>query len=164
MNTGFLGYFGAYDRNNMPALILLLLVLSVPAWGDSTSGWDTYMQAGESASQRADYGEAEEQWLLALKMAERFGPQDPRLMQTLNQMAALYKTLKRYAEAESLYQRLLTIDEATLGLAHPEVARDLDNLAIQWFGSADVQCKNPWPILVPDPQDIGKSHRGDQRR
>jgi len=40
---------------------------------------------------------------------------------TLNNLAILYKAAGRYAEAEPLYQRALTIFEAALGPAHPKV-------------------------------------------
>jgi hypothetical protein len=37
-------------------------------------------------------------------------------------------------EAEPLYRRALAIDEASLGPAHPDVATDLNNLAVRSLG------------------------------
>ena len=47
----------------------------------------------------------------------------------LNNLGLLYTTQEKYTEAESLYQRALTIDEKSLGVEHPEVATVLKNLA-----------------------------------
>ncbi len=69
-----------------------------------------------------NYPEAEKQWSAALKEAEGFGPQDPRLATTLNNLAGLYQAQGRYAEAEPLYKRALAIIEKALGPEHPPVA------------------------------------------
>ena len=47
----------------------------------------------------------------------------------LNNLAALYRSQGRYAEAEPLYRRSLKIAEAALGPDHPDVALSLNNLA-----------------------------------
>jgi tetratricopeptide (TPR) repeat protein len=48
---------------------------------------------------------------------------------SLNNLAALYETQGRYAEAEPLYQRSLAIREKALGPEHPSVATSLENYA-----------------------------------
>ncbi len=52
--------------------------------------WETYMAAGDKAYQQGNYPEAEKQLAAALKEAEGFGPQDPRLATSLNNLAELY--------------------------------------------------------------------------
>jgi tetratricopeptide (TPR) repeat protein len=47
----------------------------------------------------------------------------------LNNLALLYKSLGKYAEAEPLYKRALAIDEKALGPDHPTVATIAGNLA-----------------------------------
>ncbi len=59
----------------------------------------------------------------------RFGPQDPRLATSLNNLAGLYRAQGKYAEAEPLYKRALAIGEKTLGPEHPHVAMTLENYA-----------------------------------
>jgi CHAT domain-containing protein/Tfp pilus assembly protein PilF len=49
---------------------------------------------------------------------------------SLNNLAILYQRKGRYAEAEPLHQRALTIREQALGPAHPDVASSLNNLAV----------------------------------
>jgi tetratricopeptide (TPR) repeat protein len=48
---------------------------------------------------------------------------------SLNNLAALYQTQGRYADAEPLYKRSVTILEKTLTPEHPDVATSLNNLA-----------------------------------
>ncbi len=91
--------------------------------------WETYMAAATKAYQQGNYPEAEKQWAAALKEAEGFGPQDPRLATSLNNLAQVYRAQGRYAEAEPLYKRALAIQEKALGPDHPSVAKSLNNLA-----------------------------------
>ena len=48
---------------------------------------------------------------------------------TLNNLAVLYKSAGKYAEAEPLYQRALAIFEAALGPTHPKVITCRQNYA-----------------------------------
>lgn len=92
--------------------------------------WETHMDAGDKAYQQGNYIEAEKQVLAALKKAEAFGPQDPRLGIILNALADVYRSQGRYAEAKPLYKRALMIQEKTLGADDPLVATTLNNLAV----------------------------------
>ena len=47
----------------------------------------------------------------------------------MSRLSGLYYTQGRYAEAEPLYKRALTIREKALGSGHPDVAESLNNLA-----------------------------------
>ncbi len=49
---------------------------------------------------------------------------------SLNNLAELYRTQGRYAEAEPLYKRSLAIREGALGPEHPDVAQSLENYAL----------------------------------
>ncbi len=92
--------------------------------------WDSIMADAWKAYQQADYAEAEKLLLAALKEAEKFGNQDPRLPTSLNNLAELYLTQGKYAQAEPLYQRALAIREKALGPEHPDVATSLNNRAL----------------------------------
>ena len=48
----------------------------------------------------------------------------------LNQLAELYRSQSRYADAEPLYRRALAIWEKTLGRDHHDTALSLNNLAL----------------------------------
>ena len=63
--------------------------------------WEAHSAAAQEAYQQGDYAEAEKQLRAALKKAEGFEPQDPRLAATLNNLAELYRAQARYAEASA---------------------------------------------------------------
>ncbi len=111
-----------------------LSVLAV-LWLCSTSAfaqiepWQSHTEAGVKAYQQGNYPEAEKRLVAALKEAENFGPEDPRLAKTLTDLALLYRAQGKYAEAEPLYKRALAIKEKALGPEHPRVAISLNNLA-----------------------------------
>ena len=58
-----------------------------------------------------------------------FGGQEVLKRVDLNNLAALYDSQGKYAEAEPLHKRSLAIREKVLGKEHPDVALSLNNLA-----------------------------------
>ena len=48
----------------------------------------------------------------------------------LNDLARVYQAQGKYAEAESLYQRALVINEKALGPEHPHTVNNLNDLAV----------------------------------
>ena len=67
--------------------------------------------------------------LAAAQAGDEAGIAEPtaRLM---NELGLLFKIKARHREAEPLYRRALAIDEASFGANHPNVAIDLNNLAL----------------------------------
>ena len=57
------------------------------------------------------------------------GPEHPSVGTSLNNLAGLYQSQGRSAEAEPLYQRALRTHEKALGPEHPSVGTSLNNLA-----------------------------------
>ena len=113
--------------------IVLAVVVAIWLWpglcAADEAAWNAYIRDGQSAYQRGDYPTAKRHLELALKEAESFGAQDLRLALSLNDLAFLYGTQGRYADAEPLYKRSLVIREKALGPEHPDVALSLNNLA-----------------------------------
>ena len=93
------------------------------------TSWEKYNEAARRAYQQADYAEAEKLLKAALKEAENFGEQDPRLATSLGSLAELYGAQGKYTEAEPLYQRALAIAEKALGPEQPTVAAGVGSLA-----------------------------------
>jgi len=91
--------------------------------------WKAHMSTGVNAYREGRYSEAVESFQGAVKEAEAFGPHDPRLATSLNNLAGLYNYQGKYAQAEPLYQRSLVIWEKALGPEHPDVAQGLENYA-----------------------------------
>ena len=112
---------------------LLAGVLCLLLWPVSTAAqetaWEKYMGAAATAYQQGDYAEAEKQFKIALKEAEQFGDQDPRLGMSLLALGSVYIYQGLYAQAEPLIKRSLAIGEKALGPEHLQVAASLNSLA-----------------------------------
>ena len=91
--------------------------------------WEKHHESGWVAFKGKNYAEAEKQFLVALKEAERFPNDDPRLRLTLSNLAETYRGQAKYSEAEPFYRRVLERDERVLGPEHPNIASSLSNLA-----------------------------------
>jgi len=91
--------------------------------------WEMAHQAGLTAYANKTYPEAEKQFLIALKEAEKFPTDDWRLTQTLSNMAEIYRIQSKYSQATPYFRRLVEISEESLGPDHPNVAAHLNNLA-----------------------------------
>jgi tetratricopeptide (TPR) repeat protein len=67
--------------------------------------------AGLEAYEREDYAETEERFKAAAAIAEALEPQDQYLAMSLNNLAKLYSSQGRYADAEPLLVRTVAILE-----------------------------------------------------
>ena len=88
------------------------------------------MAEGTQAYQNGQESNAEMLYLAALEQVQKAGPEDPRLAATLNTLAVLYHAQRKYVQAESLYQHVVTLLEQTIGPDHPTLATTLNNLAV----------------------------------
>ena len=100
--------------------------------------WQSRMRVGDEAYRRGDYGEAEKAWKAGIQFEANIG-----VTGSLDNLAMLYQAQGKYAEAEPLYERLLAIEEKSLGPEHRAVARILNKLA-SFAASAGLP-----PALVP---------------
>ena len=73
---------------------------------------------------------------------QQLGATHPDTATSLNNLAALYQSQGKYAEAEPLYQRALAIREQQLGPSHPDTATSLNNLAVLYTSAGQV-CAKP---------------------
>ncbi len=90
--------------------------------------------------QQGLYSEAAKLAEAALKIAEESLPDHSRIPAEVKPIyeraiaiAELYHAQGKYSKAEPLYKRALAIDEKSLGKDHPDVARDLNNLALLYY-------------------------------
>ena len=76
------------------------------------------------------YDDAEPLYVRLLALLEtELGPDHPRVVFGLNNLAAFYLEQGKYAEAEPAYAKALKSLETALGPEHPEAANGLNNLA-----------------------------------
>lgn len=93
---------------------LICLAFMVPGAQAQTDRWAMFMDAAALAHQRGDVDEAERRLGLALGAAEEIGANDPRVAETLAAIGSLHYERNRFAEAASLLDRALAIDETSL--------------------------------------------------
>ncbi len=88
--------------------------------------WKNALESHE----RGKYLESELEFGRALQIAEEYGEDSAQLVKHLDRLADFYHSSGRYADAEELYRRALTIKETRLGPEDPELAPALNNLAL----------------------------------
>ena len=98
------------------------VVCTLPRLSAQGTRWEHYMAEGAKAYQNGQETNAEMFYLAALEDVQNAGPEDPRLAATLNTLAVLYHSQRKYAQAEPLYQRVLKLLEQTIGPDHPTLA------------------------------------------
>jgi tetratricopeptide (TPR) repeat protein len=92
--------------------------------------WQTWREGGLKALQDGRLDEAERLLIAALEQAEKYGMEDLRVADAANDLAVVYATAGRLAEAELLFRRALIIGEKGLGGDHPGVGATIQNLGI----------------------------------
>ena len=97
------------------AAALLVLTLSPAPVRAQAPTWERALDDAERAYLQGRYDEAERLLAGAVRQAETFGPNDPRLARTLTTQATLYRLLGRYGDAEPLYLRAIGILEKAAG-------------------------------------------------
>lgn len=127
-------------RHRLFSAVLVCFAAASAACTPPATQWQKYNDAGRSAYREAQWSgnklryfpEAEKSWVAGLKEAEKFGPQDPRLSISLNNLAVLYEEQLKFSEAEPLCVRAIAFDEKALGPNHPDVATKQKRLAL-WY-------------------------------
>lgn len=92
--------------------------------------WDESWKIASKANSQEDLDKAEKMLTKSLKDAEKAGGNDSRLAAILNCLARVYDKRGKYSESETLYHRVLEIDEKVLGKEHKAIITDLGNLAV----------------------------------
>jgi len=96
---------------------------------ESNSSWNDSEKAFVAAFQRQEYEEAKNILIKALKAAQLSGQIDPRLMESVHELAAIYCLERRYKDAEQLYTGGFHTREKILGPNHPDTIDSLERLA-----------------------------------
>jgi tetratricopeptide (TPR) repeat protein len=104
-------------------------------------------RSGRSSSRRSadpavdlagflDDGERRDRQLVELR-EQAFGPDHPDVATALHILGARYHLVRRYEQAEALYDRVLSIRTETLGRDHPATVEVLEDLGDLWRDRAD---------------------------
>ncbi|MBI4615254.1 MAG: tetratricopeptide repeat protein, partial [Planctomycetes bacterium] len=97
---------------------------------DSRQAWKELNSRVVAAYQAGNYVGATSLAQEALELARRsFGDEDPATLASMNILAELYRSQRRYAEAEPLVVKCLEATQRVLGEEHPDTLRSMNNLA-----------------------------------
>jgi tetratricopeptide (TPR) repeat protein len=133
---------GRDDRLNSVLSIEQLeasLAKAIAKWGTDNSNvvtlyaqlgnlYSDRVRSGQSADREREFTLAQDYFKHSIELQTKFTQQET-LATSLNELAFLYQSMGRYAEAEPLYVRSLAIREQELGANHPSTATSLNNLA-----------------------------------
>ncbi len=129
--------------------------------------WSMCRSEAQLAGALKKYEMSELLWLRALEIASTFSAGDPRLPQTLDELASLYFARKHYEKAESFSKQALDICKKSFGPYHPKVAYCANNLAgihfcQEFYKKAEPLCLEVLDIYTriyePGHADIGMAH------
>jgi tetratricopeptide (TPR) repeat protein len=107
-------------------LQLLPLLMPLAAMAQPVaSPWETYLSSAVGAAEQKKFPVAEQFLSLALKEADRFNQNDPRLGSTINTGGLIYLAENKPKEAEPYFRRALAVFEKAYG----EKSLDAGNVA-----------------------------------
>ena len=104
-------------KNRTVATFIFILVTAAVA--GAQSDWGTHTRAGEYAFAQGKHEYAEREFQAALQIAQTFPPGDRRLETSLENLGRLYEHDSDLDKAQPLYQLMLAVKEARLGLMDP---------------------------------------------
>jgi TonB family protein len=110
-------------------LAVLTISMSVHAAHAEVSPWQASIYSAKSALYRCNLPEAEKAYEKAIGEAEKLGPKDRHIGESLSGLAGVYRLEGKYSEAEALLKRALSIDETAFGSNSVYVIADMNNLA-----------------------------------
>src|ERR1700732_2373079 len=127
-----------YKRSHRGSRVLAALVTlmgwvfyaQAPLAADAKHQWETLNAQAMKAYQAGDYAKGVPLAEKALELARKaFGGQDLQTLESLNNLAGLYRAQRRTSEAEPLYLEALQTSREVLGPRHPRTLTSLNNVA-----------------------------------
>jgi len=114
-----------------------------PALSQDDTAWKTEMNVAMQALKSGKFAEAEKPLQRALKEAERFGPEDPRLAISLSNLGVVYFKLEKLPQAESYLVRALPIARKTSGPQNQPIISILDSLVPTYLKQGKLEQAEP---------------------
>ncbi len=129
--------------------------------------WNLCRMQAEQAVIEQKWDTAESLWLRALELSNTFNTADPRLPQTLDNLASLYYVRGQFEKAEAFALQTLEITKKVYGNMHSKVASCLNNIAGIYFTQNLLKKAEPFCVQIldiynslygEDHPDIGMAH------
>jgi tetratricopeptide (TPR) repeat protein len=118
---------GRFASMTGAAFASILAVIGPGAFAGEAE-YNAHMAAGEASLRGGDEPAAMANWEAALREAQALGWSDRRLVQPMMLLGHANRSRKRFAEAESMYKRVLDIEEQTRPVNQQRVFFALSNL------------------------------------
>jgi tetratricopeptide (TPR) repeat protein len=112
-------------------LLVVALLGCLPLFAEDKAAvdeWKKDMQQAKNAWEKNQFGQAKSFYEAALVQAEKFGPDDARLSETLNKLARILSQLDESPDASAALRRALAMDEKRLGTNDIRLAGELLDL------------------------------------
>ncbi|MGI9506085.1 MAG: tetratricopeptide repeat protein, partial [Geminicoccaceae bacterium] len=90
--------------------------------------WQDLSTDGLRAADEGRFKDAEALFRKAYELGQAFDQSDPRQATSINNLAYALHANGSYADAVELYQKAISLREATLGRDHPDIAESSNNL------------------------------------
>lgn len=115
--------------------IIILLLAGLACFAACSSHANTavlldHQNAGDAASVKGNYAEAEQQYRAALAEAEKSGTETELVKTALHYLGSNLEAQKRYAEAETVYQREFAVAKKVHGEGNPDLLYPLSDLTL----------------------------------
>ena len=108
-------------------LTLLIIIILIGCSEDKTP-WQLHTEQGTTMMEQGKFPEAEQELEAALELAEQFEGQDPRLTQSITNLAILHNAKGEPEQAETLLLKAVAIHEEGPNPQTAELAASLSNL------------------------------------
>jgi tetratricopeptide (TPR) repeat protein len=91
--------------------------------------WERYNNMGQNAMAQGKFADAESQFRLAVQEAEPMDAKDPKLANSLNNLANCLRQQGKFPEAEEHYKRAIEVRQKAMGPLHKDLIGIYDNYA-----------------------------------
>lgn len=108
----------------------VMMPASAAAEPADEANWTLHCQKGVAAYKELRYGDADREFRAALAEAEKFGPDDVRLAQTLTNLGVLLEFRGHLDKAQPLFERAVKIKQKTLGPFNTDTVDSASSLCI----------------------------------
>jgi tetratricopeptide (TPR) repeat protein len=113
--------------------VMALLTSPAALHAQDDDAWKGLVMRALYEAGAKDFAKSEQSFILALKEAQRFGAEDPRVGTTLNSVGLVYRAEKKFPEAEASYRKALVILQKAYGVDSVDVANVNFNIASAMF-------------------------------
>ena len=119
-------------------------VIAQDSGAQDEEAWKELVMKALYEASAKDFGKSEQSFQAALKEADKWGSEDPRVGTTLNSLGLVYRAEQKYADAETTYRKALVILQKVYGVDSMDVANVNFNIASVMFDQGHQSAATPF--------------------